>query len=117
MIGVSIATIRHRDRLRPRFPNQLRDRARVRWIAADITIRQAEVVTPSRAKNFARRLGLLAALLGRAVGAELATRQITQADLVAQSDVLGDRSAEPDFEIVRVRAEDEQINSVDHASS
>ena len=67
------------------------------------------------APSTARAASLSAsALLGRAVGAELAPGQVAEADAMSERDVLGDRAAETDFEIVGMRAKDEQVDGAGH---
>ena len=63
-----------------------------------------------RAQHRARRLAFLEPLLGRAVGAELAPGQVAEADAMSERHVFRDRPAETDFEIVGMRAKDEQVN-------
>ena len=75
-------------------------------------IRPAQVDAPRRAEDHASGFGLREALVDRAVAAHLSGRQVAQTDAMPRGDVLGDRPAETDFEVVGVRTEDEQINGI-----
>ena len=97
-----------------RATNQLDDGAHVRGIAADVAVGKREVFAPARAQDRPRRLAFLNSFLGGAVGAELAPGQVAQADAMTKRGVLGNGAAEPDLEIVRMRAKDEQIDALGH---
>ena len=58
----------------------------------------------------ARPLRFFEAALHRSVAAHLAERQIAQADLESPADVTRDRAAQTNLEVVRMRAENEQIH-------
>ena len=64
----------------------------------DIFIRQADVLTPSRAKHVARRRGPFQSLFGRAVGARLAACEVAEAEAMPECHVLGDRATDTDSE-------------------
>src|SRR5688500_11310311 len=111
---MTIAAVWHRDCLRPGAPDQLDDCAHVRRIAANVAVGKREVLAPGRAENGACRLAFAQALLGSAVGAQLTPGQVAQANPMAERGVLGNGAAEPDLEIVRMRAENEQVNAANH---
>ena len=67
--------------------------------------------------DHARGLGFRQAFLDRAVAAHLSSRQVAESHLMAISDVFRDAAAEPDLEIVGVRAEDEQVDGRESHSS
>src|SRR5215203_5471055 len=79
-------------------------------MAADITIRQPQILAPGRAQNRACRFALFKPLLGCAIGAELSPGEVAEADAMSARRVFRDRPAETDLEIVGMRAKDEQLD-------
>jgi hypothetical protein len=79
-------------------------------ILADPPIGPAEIFAPRRAKHSPCFLGLLHALFRRSIGGHLAASQVAQADRVAERGVLGKRSPQADFQIIRVRSKRQQVN-------
>ena len=78
----------------------------------------AGVMPPSGQPRFSRQstprtrgrvCGLAASLVGRAVAAEFAGRQIAETDPVARGHLARDRAAQANFEIVGMWAEDEEV--------
>ena len=82
----------------------------MRRILADPAIGPAEVLAPGRPEHLARGLGLLQPLLDRAVAAHLAGGEIAEADAEPERGMARDDAARADFEVVGMRAEDEEIN-------
>ena len=82
----------------------------MRGILSDPPIRPAEIFAPRRAEDLPRRFRFLQPLLDRAVAAHLAGRQIAQADAEAERGMTRHDAAHTDFEVVGMRAEDEEIN-------
>ena len=78
-------------------------------ILADPPIGPAKVFAPRRAQHDTGVLGLEQSLLGRAVAAELARRQVAQPHAQTERRVPGDGAAESDLEVVGVRTEYEQV--------
>ncbi len=71
---------------------------------------QPQVLAPRRAERRARRFALGQPLLDGAVAAHLAGGQVAEPDHVPERDMPRDGAAETDFEVVGMRAEDEQID-------
>jgi hypothetical protein len=80
--------------------------------ASDRAIRPAQVDPPRRAEHRSRRLCFREPLLDGAIAAHLAGGEIAEPHAIALLHVARDRSAEPDLEVVRVRAEDEEVDGV-----
>ena len=97
-----------------RFGRRSHERRRVR----DAAVGPSEVLAQREAEDLRRRARFGLARLGRAVGRELAGRQIDNPHRVAVSRVPGDRAAQPDFRIVGMRGEHEQIHrmTISHAA-
>jgi hypothetical protein len=72
-------------------------------------IRQGQVEPQHRAEHGARLGGFGHAVVRRAVRAELAARQVDQADAVAAPRVQRDRPAHPDLDVVGMRPEHQQV--------
>ena len=83
----------------------------MRGILADPAIRPAEVLAPRGAEHDARGLRLAHPLLGRAVAAHLAGREIAQADGSPFGGVPGDGAAQADLEVVGVRTEHQKVEA------
>ena len=106
---MTILPIGNGDRARPHAANQFDDLARVLLRGPDRAVGQREILAPRRAQHRARRLGLPDALIRSAVARHLAARQIAQPDRVTERRMLGERAAEPNLQIVGMRAERQQI--------
>jgi hypothetical protein len=85
----------------------------MRWFASDLPIRPPEIFAPRRAKRLARRFGFLQPFVNGAVAAHLARSQIAQSDGEPECRVARHDAADADFEVIRVRTEDEEINRHD----
>ncbi len=84
---------------------------------ADFAIGPAQVLAPGRAKHGTRGFGFGQPLVNRSVAPHFARRQVAQADAQTARRVMRDRPAKPDFEIVGVRTEHEQIDSHQRVNS
>jgi len=82
----------------------------VRRILSDPPIGPAEIFAPRRAEDFPRRFRFLQPFLDGAVAAHLAGCQIAEADGEPERGMTRHDAAHTDFEVVGVRAEDEEIN-------
>ena len=71
-----------------------------------------QVGAPECAEHVACGLGLDQPLCDRAVAPHLAAGQITQTDPVPERRVLGQRCADADFDVVRVRTECKHIDGL-----
>ena len=91
--------------------------SKVLRVFADFSIGPAQIFAPCGTENDARRFGFGQPLVNRPVAAHLAGSQIAQPDAQAERCMMGDRAAQPDFEIVRMRAEDEKIDGHQRVNS
>jgi hypothetical protein len=113
VVGVPVAPVGHRDGSRA-APAQQIDGLRDLLVAAgDAAVRPPEVHAPVGAEHGAGGLRLELAFLGCAVRAELAPCQIAQADPITLRDVQGDGAGEPDFDVVGMRPEGQQVDRGD----
>ena len=81
-------------------------------IAADSAVREPQIGPPQCAEHRPGGLRLDEPLADRAVTPHLAASQITQAHPVSERRVLGQRGADADFDVVRVRTECEYIDGL-----
>ncbi len=79
-------------------------------VLADAPIRPPQVLAPGRAKRRPGSLTFGDTLLGCAVAAHLAGRQVAQPHAQVERRVPRDGAAQADFEVVRMRPEYEQID-------
>jgi hypothetical protein len=70
----------------------------------------SKIFAPRRAENISGLARFGQSDRRRAIAAELAGREIAQADRVSRCCVLGDRAAEADFEVVRMGSKDQEIH-------
>ena len=110
MVRVSIGFVGQGDRRRPASPDQLDDRPHLLRGFTQLPVGQPEIHAPRGAEHDLRLLGFTHALLRRAVRPHFATRQIAEPDGQPAGNMMGHRAAHPDFEIVRMRSEDEQVD-------
>ena len=112
MIGMPVGPVGKRDHRRTNFTNETRRRTPVLGIRPDRAIRPPQVCPPYRAQYGARLLGLGKTLLDSAVASHLSSRQIAQTYPTPECGVLRDGPAGANLEIVRMRTEHEQLDSV-----
>ena len=110
MIRMAVAPVRERDDFRLRAADQLDHRPHLFGHVAELPVRQPEVYAPRGAEHDARLLGLAQPLLRRPVAAHLSACQIADADGQSPRDVLRDRRAHADLDIVWMRAERQDVD-------
>ena len=96
-------------------PDESGDRAHVLVTRAERAVGQSQVDSPGGAEHLTGRLGLGEPFVDRAVAAHLAGREIAHADAIAERGVPGDRAADPDLDVVGMRADRQQIDGIDRA--
>src|SRR5690606_20323894 len=111
VVRMPVLPVRHGDGPRTMVPNETGRCADVLF-GADAAVGPAKALAPRGAEHRARRVGFGRALLDRAVAAEFAPRQVAQADDVSGSDMLRNRAAQTNLEIVRMRSKDQEIDAV-----
>ncbi len=116
MVGMAIGPVGHRHDSRTMTANEGDGLLEVRGILADAAIRYPKIFAPGRAQHLPSRFRFRQPLLGCAVAAHLAARQVAQADLQAKRRMARHGPAEPDLEVVGVRAENKQIDSLHERS-
>ena len=79
-------------------------------------VRPPQIDSPGSAKDRTRRLGFGETFVDGAVAAHLTRRQVAQPDAMTVRHVFRDRPSQTDLEVVGVRAEDEQVDRIHHAS-
>jgi hypothetical protein len=77
---------------------------------ADLTIRPLEILTPRRAQHIRTGSGFGHSDFNCAVSPEFTAGQITKTDCAPLSHLFGNRAADPNFDVVRVRSERQEID-------
>jgi hypothetical protein len=76
----------------------------------DVPVGPAKILAPGGPEDACRRGRLIVSHRNRAVGRHFPFGEIAQTDDVAGGGVAGDRAAEPDLDVVGMRAEYEQVD-------
>jgi hypothetical protein len=110
MIWMAIVPVRQSHRVRTRSPQQSDDIVDLVVAADDAAVRPTKIHAPLGAEDATSffRLGLT--LVSRAVGAQFSTRQIAQSNPESECGMQRHRTAQPDLDVVGMRAEDEKVN-------
>jgi hypothetical protein len=85
-------------------------------VPAYAAVRPPEIDSPGSAKDRTRRLGFGKTFVDGAVTAHLTRRQVAQPDAMTVGHMFRDRPSKTDLEVVGVRAEDEQVDRIRHAT-
>ena len=110
MVRMSIVPVRHGHGTRTRLPDEPHDVELLCSPPVDAPVRPSEVEAPLRTQHRAGRFTFGLAFLGRTVRAQLAAREIAEPDAPALSRVKRNGPAEPDLDVVGMRAEYEQVD-------
>jgi hypothetical protein len=78
-------------------------------VTADGAIGPPEILSPGRTQDNACGFRFGEAFVGRSVRCHLAAREIAQADPMTKRRMLGNRPAKADLDVIRVRAEHQQV--------
>ena len=105
-----IVPVRQRDRARPARAHQPDDVGDLAVVAVNPAVGPFQVDPPGGAEHRARRFRFRFPFLRRAVRAELAARQIAEADPEPERGVQRDGARQPDLDVVGMRTEYEQID-------
>ena len=113
MIGMPIVPVRQRDRARPALPDEPDDVGDLRVGADDAAVGPSQVEAPGGAEHLAGIFGFALALVGRAVRAQLAARQVAEPDAIAARRMDGHGPGQADLDVVGMGAEDEEVYGID----
>ena len=102
VIGMPVLPVRHRHSTRAGRADEPHHVEDLLIVAGDSAVGPLQVQPPGRAEHAARGFSFPFALLGRAIGAELATGEVAESDPKSERRVDRDCSAETDLEIVRM---------------
>jgi hypothetical protein len=114
---MAIGPIRHGNRARLVTAKKGDRLLQVPGMLADLTVGPPEIFAPGCPEDHPRGLGLREPLLDRAVAAHLAGGQITQPDAKTTRRMLSNRPPEPDFQVIGMRSEHEDIDSHQRVNS
>src|ERR1700704_4595272 len=117
MIGMAIGPVRDADDARTVTADEGDGLNKVLRMFTDFSIGPAQVFAPGGTKDLARRFRFGQPLVHGPVAAHLAGGQIAQPDAQAERRMMSNRAAQADFEIVRMRAEDEKIDGHQRVNS
>lgn len=116
MIGMRVLPIRSDNDLRPRQPEDRRERSPRFKIRLQAAIRQAKIRSPIEAEDFCGRVGFRRSAFERPVRSRLARREVDDADSQTLLATHKDRPANTDLRIVRMRRDDEDIERLGEGS-
>ena len=112
MVRVPIVPVRQRDSARPALPDEPDDVGNLRVGADDAAVGPTQVDAPGRAEHPAGIFSFPLALVGRAVRAQLAARQVAETGAIAARRMDGHGSGQADLDVVGVWAEGEEVYGV-----
>src|SRR5580692_5374549 len=110
---MTVGPVRHRHHARLMTSNERHGLFQLPRILADPAIVPSQVVAPGRAQYLARRLTLRQPLVDGSVAAHLARSQVAEPHGQPERRMPGNRAAETDLDIVRMRPEHKQIDRHD----
>ena len=109
MVRVPIVPVRQRDSARPALPDEPDDIGNLRVGADDAAVGPTQVDAPGGAEHPAGIFSFPLALVGRAVRAQLAARQVAETGAIAARRMDGHGSGQADLDVVGVWAEGEEV--------
>jgi predicted permease len=112
VIGMAIGTVRQRDGSGPRVPNHADHGANRIGVLTDRAIGPTQVQSPGRTEDGARSLRFGESLFHSPVAPHLAGREIAEPYAVSKGHVPGNRSAQPDLDVIGMGSEHEEVHGI-----